>query len=194
MSRRERGAVLWFTGLSGAGKSTLAEAIAPRLRAEGKKVESLDGDVVRTHLSKGLGFSREDREVNVARIAFVAHLLQRNGVFVLVSAISPYRATRAAARELAAPDFVEIHVAAPLEACIKRDVKGLYAKAIAGEIKEFTGITDPYEAPESPELTLDTSAMSIEEGVSRIVHRLRDLGFLEQSSVVSRQSSGREGL
>jgi adenylyl-sulfate kinase len=176
--------VLWFTGLSGAGKSTLAEAIAPRLRAEGKKVESLDGDVVRTHLSKGLGFSREDREVNVARIAFVAHLLQRNGVFALVSAISPYRATRAAARELAAPDFVEIHVAAPLEACIKRDVKGLYAKAIAGEIKEFTGISDPYEAPESPELTLDTSTMSIEEGCSRILHRLRDLGFLTAESTV----------
>jgi adenylylsulfate kinase len=190
MSRRDRGAVLWFTGLSGAGKSTLAEAIAPKLRAEGKKVESLDGDVVRTHLSKGLGFSREDREVNVARIAFVAHLLQRNGVFALVSAISPYRATRAAARELAAPDFVEIHVAAPLEACIKRDVKGLYAKAIAGEIKEFTGISDPYEAPESPELTLDTSTMSIEEGCNRILHRLRDLGFLAAESTPPLESRG----
>jgi len=194
MSRRERGAVLWFTGLSGAGKSTLAEAVAPRLRAEGRKVESLDGDVVRTHLSKGLGFSREDRELNVARIAFVAHLLQRNGVFVLVSAISPYRSMRSAARELSAPDFVEIHVAPPLEECIKRDVKGLYAKALAGEIKEFTGISDPYEAPESPELTLDTSSISVEDGVHRIVQRLRDLGFLDQSSVVSRQSSGREGL
>ena len=193
MSRKERGAVLWFTGLSGAGKSTLAEALAPQLRAAGKKVELLDGDIVRTHLSKGLGFSREDRELNVARIAFVAHLLQRNGVFVLVSAISPYRATRAAARELIAPDYVEIHVAAPLEECIRRDVKGLYKKAISGEIKEFTGISDPYEAPESAELTLDTSAMSIEEGVSRIIHRLRELSFLSESAVGSRQSAGSEG-
>jgi adenylylsulfate kinase len=180
MSRKERGAVLWFTGLSGAGKSTLAEAVAPVLRAEGKKVESLDGDVVRTHLSKGLGFSREDRELNVARIAWVAHLLQRNGVFVLVSAISPYRSMRDSARELIAPDFVEIHVAPPLEECIKRDVKGLYAKAMSGEIKEFTGISDPYEAPERPELTLDTSQMSIEQGVSRIVERLRELSLLSE--------------
>lgn len=184
MSRKERGAVLWFTGLSGAGKSTLAEAVAPRLRAEGKKVELLDGDIVRTHLSKGLGFSREDRELNVDRIAFVAHLLQRNGVFVLVSAISPYRATRQRARDVITPDFVEIHVAAPLEECIRRDVKGLYAKAISGEIKAFTGISDPYEAPESAELTLDTSAMSIEEGVSRIIHRLRELSFLASDRVV----------
>lgn len=182
MSRKERGAVLWFTGLSGAGKSTLAEAVAPRLRAEGKRVESLDGDVVRTHLSKGLGFSREDRELNVTRIAWVAHLLQRNGVFVLVSAISPYRSMRSAARELIAPDFVEIHVAPPLEECIRRDVKGLYAKAMSGEIKEFTGISDPYEAPEHPELTLDTSKLSIEEGVSRIVERLRELSLLERNT------------
>jgi adenylylsulfate kinase len=180
MSRKDRGAVLWFTGLSGAGKSTLAEAVAPRLRALGKKVEMLDGDVVREHLSKGLGFSREDRELNVSRIAFVAHLLQRNGVFVLVSAVSPYRATRAAARELIAPDFMEIHVAPPLDECIKRDVKGLYKKAIAGEIKDFTGISDPYEAPESPELRLDTSTMSIEDAVSRIFTRLSELSFLEK--------------
>jgi len=178
MARKERGAVLWFTGLSGAGKSTLADAVAPRLRDEGKKVESLDGDIVRTHLSRGLGFSREDRELNVARIAFVAHLLQRNGVFVLVSAISPYRSMRASARELIAPDFVEIHVAPPLEECIRRDVKGLYQKAIAGEIKEFTGISDPYEPPESPELRLDTSTISVDEGVARVVARLRELGML----------------
>lgn len=178
MSPKERGAVLWFTGLSGAGKSTLAEAVAPKLRAEGKKVESLDGDVVRTHLSKGLGFSREDRELNVARIAFVAHLLQRNGVFALVSAISPYRSMRAAARELVGRDFVEIHVAPPLEECIRRDVKGLYQKALAGEIKEFTGVSDPYEPPEAPELRLDTSRLSVEQGVELVVARLRELGFL----------------
>jgi adenylylsulfate kinase len=140
-------------------------------------VESLDGDVVRTHLSKGLGFSREDRDINIARIAFVAHLLQRNGVLVLVSAISPYRKTREDARALIG-DFVEIHVAPPLEACIQRDVKGLYKKALAGEIKEFTGISDPYEAPENPELTLDTSAITVDEGVTRILDKLRELQFL----------------
>jgi len=182
MSRIERGAVLWFTGLSGAGKTTLADALTPHLKKRGKKVESLDGDVVRTRLSKGLGFSREDRDTNIARIAFVAHLLQRNGVFVLVSAISPYRSTRDAARSLVGRDFVEIHVAPPLEECIRRDVKGLYAKAIAGEIKQFTGISDPYEAPESPELRVDTSAVSVDEGVARIVSRLTELGFLSPSA------------
>ena len=179
MARKDRGSVLWFTGLSGAGKSTLADALAPHLRAAGKKVEALDGDVVRTHLSKGLGFSREDRDTNIARIAFVAHLLQRNGVFVLVSAISPYRNTRDEARKLVGQDFVEIHVAPPLEECIKRDVKGLYKKAIAGEIKQFTGISDPYEAPESPELAIDTSTITVDEGVQRILAKLRELGFLE---------------
>ena len=178
MSRRDRGVVLWFTGLSGAGKSTLADALAPHLLKAGKRVESLDGDVVRTHLSKGLGFSREDRDTNIVRIAFVAHRLQRNGVFVLVSAISPYKNTRDDARKLIS-DFVEIHVAPPLEACIQRDVKGLYKKAIAGEIKQFTGISDPYEAPEHPELALDTSTITVEEGVSRILAKLRELGFLE---------------
>jgi len=180
-SRKERGVVLWFTGLSGAGKSTLAEALEPKLRAEGKKIEALDGDVVRTHLSKGLGFSREDRDTNIARIAFVSHLLQRNGVVVLVSAISPYRNTRDDARKLIG-DFVEIHVAPPLEECIKRDVKGLYAKAIAGEIKQFTGISDPYEAPLNAELTIDTSTVSVEEGVHRILARLRELGFLDEKA------------
>jgi adenylylsulfate kinase len=182
MSRNERGAVLWFTGLSGAGKTTLADALTPHLKRRGKKVESLDGDVVRTHLSKGLGFSREDRDTNIARIAFVAHLLQRNGVFVLVSAISPYKSTRDAARSLVGRDFVEIHVAPPLEECIKRDVKGLYAKAIAGEIKQFTGISDPYEAPLNAELTIDTSTVSVEEGVHRILARLRELGFLDEKA------------
>ena len=181
MARKDRGVVLWFTGLSGAGKSTLADALAPKLVAEGKRVESLDGDVVRTHLSKGLGFSREDRDTNIARIAFVAHLLQRNGVFVLVSAISPYKNTRDDARKLIG-DFVEIHVAPPLEECIKRDVKGLYKKAIAGEIKQFTGISDPYEAPENPELAIDTSAVSVDEGVHRILGKLRELGFLAEQT------------
>jgi adenylylsulfate kinase len=177
MSAKKEGVVLWFTGLSGAGKSTLAEALAPRLVGLGRKVEILDGDVVRTHLSKGLGFSREDRDLNVARIAFVAHLLQRNGVVVITAAISPFRETRDRARELIG-DFVEIHVAPPLEECIKRDVKGLYAKAIAGEIQQFTGVSDPYEEPLSPEIRIDTSRLTVEEGVAHILARLRELGYL----------------
>ncbi len=184
MSKKKDGAVLWFTGLSGSGKSTLAEAVAPRLRAAGKRVEILDGDAVRTHLSRGLGFSREDREINVARIAFVAHLLARNGVFVITAAISPYRATRDEARRLIG-DFVEIHVATPVEECIRRDVKGLYRRAIAGEIEQFTGISDPYEAPLSPELRLDTSTLAVDEGVARILGRLRELGYLEAEGVAT---------
>jgi adenylyl-sulfate kinase len=180
-SKRNSGVVLWFTGLSGAGKSTLADGLVPRLRAAGKKVEVLDGDVVRTHLSKGLGFSREDRDTNIARIAFVAHLLARNGVYVVCAAISPFREARDAARRTIG-DFIEIHVAPPLETCIARDVKGLYAKAIAGEIAQFTGISDPYEEPLSPELRLDTSALTVDEGVTRILSTLRDLGYLDATS------------
>src|ERR1700678_4451841 len=151
MSKKKEGVVLWFTGLSGAGKSTLAECLEPKLKAAGKKVEILDGDVVRTHLSKGLGFSREDRDTNIARIAFVAHLLQRNVVVILVAAISPFRETRDAPRRLIG-DFVEVHVAPPLDECIKRDVKGLYKKALSGEIQQFTGVRDPYEEPLAAEL------------------------------------------
>jgi adenylyl-sulfate kinase len=178
MSKKKDGVVIWFTGLSGSGKSTLAEAVAPKLRAHGKKVEVLDGDVVRTHLSKGLGFSREDRDINVARIAFVAHLLARNGVVVITAAISPFRETRDKARALIG-DFVEVHVAPPLDECIKRDVKGLYKKAVAGEIEQFTGISDPYEDPLAPELRIDTSAVSVDEGVARILAKLRELGYLD---------------
>ncbi len=181
MSKKKEGVVLWFTGLSGAGKSTLAECVEPKLRALGKRIEILDGDVVRTHLSKGLGFSREDRDTNIARIAFVAHLLARNGVVVMVAAISPFRETREKARELIG-DFVEIHVAPPLEECIKRDVKGLYKKAIAGEIKQFTGISDPYEDPLSPEIKIDTSRGSVEEGAARVIAKLRELGYLESDA------------
>ncbi len=175
------GLVVWLTGLSGAGKTTLADALAPRLRAAGKRVELLDGDVVRTHLSKGLGFSREDRDANIARIAFVAHLLQRNGVYVLVSAISPFRSARDAARALIAPRFFEVHVAPPLEACIARDVKGLYKKALAGEIANFTGVSDPYEDPTTPELRLDTSALTVGEGVEALLGALAARGLLERA-------------
>jgi adenylylsulfate kinase len=181
MSKQRSGVVVWFTGLSGAGKTTLADALAPELRAAGKRVELLDGDVVRTHLSKGLGFSREDRDTNIARIAFVAHLLARNGVFVLVAAISPFRSARDAARATIG-DFIEVHVAPPLEACIERDVKGLYKKAIAGEIPQFTGVSDPYEEPLHPEVRLDTSALSVADGVTRIVEALRAGGYLDAGS------------
>ena len=175
----KEGVVLWLTGLSGSGKSTLAEAVAPKLRTLGKRVEFLDGDVVRTHLSKGLGFSREDRDTNIARIAFVSHLLARNGVVVIVAAISPFRETRENARKLIG-DFVEVHVAPPLAECIKRDVKGLYAKAMAGEIQQFTGVSDPYEEPLDPEVKIDTSQGSVEEGANKILAKLRELGYLEQ--------------
>jgi len=176
MSRNRDGMVIWLTGLPSAGKSTLAQAVAPRLRASGKRVEVLDGDVVRQHLSTGLGFSREDRDTNVARIAFVAHLLARNGVAVIVAAISPFREARDHARALIG-DFVEVHVAPPLEECIRRDVKGLYARALAGEIPSFTGISDPYEEPLSPELRIDTSVVSVAHGTMRILSKLNELGY-----------------
>jgi adenylyl-sulfate kinase len=182
VKNNDEGLVVWFTGLSGAGKTTLAEALVPRLRAEGVRVELLDGDVVRTHLSKGLGFSREDRDANVARIAFVAQLLQRNGVYVLVSAISPFRSTRDAAREIVGRRFFEVHVAPPLEACIGRDVKGLYKRAIAGEIPNFTGISDPYEEPLAPELRLDTSALTVGDGVEALVDAFVARGLLARAA------------
>ena len=177
-STKTNGAVLWFTGLSGAGKTTLSEALVPRLRAAGKKVEVLDGDLVRLNLSKGLGFSREDRDLNVARIAFVANLLARNGVVVIVAAVSPFRAARDEARKAIGPGFVEIHIAPPLEECIRRDVKGLYKKALSGEIAQFTGVSDPYEEPFAPEVRVDTSVVSIEEGVQQIEAHLRAIGLV----------------
>ncbi|WP_394822352.1 adenylyl-sulfate kinase [Pendulispora albinea] len=183
------GAVVWFTGLSGAGKSTLAEALLPRLKAAGKKVELLDGDIVRTHLSKGLGYSREDRDLNVARIAFVSHLLARNGVFVLVAAISPFREARDRARATIG-DFVEVHVAPPLDECIKRDVKGLYERALAGQIPQFTGVNDPYEEPLAAEVTLDTSALTVAQATSRILIKLRELGYLEESELARAEAPG----
>jgi adenylyl-sulfate kinase len=178
---RERGVTIWLTGLSGAGKSTLAEALGARLVALGRRVEVLDGDAVRTHLSKGLGFSREDRDTNVRRIGYVAHLLTRNGVFVITAAISPYRETRAWCRDTIG-DFVEVYLDVPLAVCAARDVKGLYKRAEAGEIPAFTGVSDPYEAPESPELALPTHTLSVEACVARIVERLADLGYLPPSA------------
>lgn len=180
LTRRDRGVVVWLTGLSGAGKTTITDALVPELRAAGRRVEVLDGDVVRAHLSKGLGFSREDRDTNVARIAFVAQLLARNGVVVVVAAVSPYRQAREDARR-AIGDFVEVHVATPLEACVSRDPKGLYKKALAGEIPSFTGVSDPYEPPLAPELVLDTSASDVGISVARVKAKLVDLGYVEEA-------------
>lgn len=174
---RARGVTIWLTGLSGAGKSTVAEALGARLRALGRRVEVLDGDAVRTHLSKGLGFSREDRDTNVRRIGYVAHLLTRNGVFVITAAISPYRETRGWCRQTIG-DFVEVFVDVPVEVCAARDVKGLYKQALAGEIPAFTGVSDPYEPPEAPEVTLPTHELPLEACVSRVLARLGDLGYL----------------
>jgi adenylyl-sulfate kinase len=163
------GLTLWFTGLSGAGKSTIAEIVEAELRGRGHRVEVLDGDVVRTNLSKGLGFSKEDRDTNIRRIAFVADLLSRNGVVAITAAISPYREIRDEARELMGGRFVEIHVKASVEECARRDVKGLYEKAFRGEIKEFTGVSDPYEAPLDPEITIDTEAQTVEESAATVL-------------------------
>jgi adenylylsulfate kinase len=177
-ANRERGCVLWFTGLSGSGKTTIAQEVENELLGAGVPVEILDGDVVRENLSKGLGFSKEDRDINIRRIAFVAHLLQRNGVFVITAAISPYRRVRHEARAMI-KDFVEIYADAPLEVCEERDVKGLYAKARAGEIKGFTGIDDPYEAPEAPEITCHTDTETVQESARKVMDRLIELKYIE---------------
>jgi adenylyl-sulfate kinase len=167
-----RGLVLWFTGLSGAGKSTIAGIVGRELEERGAIVDYLDGDVVRQHLSRGLGFSKEDRDTNIERIGWVASRIARAGGTVIVSAISPYAETRAKARgmaEDAGAGFVEIHVATSVEECARRDVKGLYAKAFAGELPEFTGVSDPYEAPESPELRVDTEGRSPEDSAHDVL-------------------------
>ena len=171
----ELGATLWFTGLSGAGKSTIAGIVEDDLRERGFRVEVLDGDVVRTNLSKGLGFSKEDRDTNIRRIAFVADLLSRNGVVAITAAISPYREIRDEARELMGDRFIEIFVKASVDECARRDVKGLYEKAFKGEIKEFTGVNDPYEEPTAPELVLDSETHSPEESAALVVAKLEEL-------------------
>jgi adenylyl-sulfate kinase len=174
-----KGFCLWFTGLSGAGKSTIAEIAGVELEKRGVLVDHLDGDVVRTHLSKGLGFSREDRDTNILRIGFVAKLLVRHGAGVMVAAISPYRETRDMVREMIGDQFIEVFVATSLEECERRDVKGLYAKARSGEIKEFTGISDPYEAPLNAEIVVETEGRTPEESAAFLVARLEELGVLE---------------
>jgi adenylylsulfate kinase len=175
------GFTLWFTGLSGAGKTTIAELVRHELEARGHQVEWLDGDVVRTHLSKGLGFSKEDRDANIERIGWVASRLTRHGAAVIVSAISPYAETRAKARDLVEEfgPFVEVHVAASVEECARRDVKGLYEKAFRGELKEFTGVSDPYEEPEGPELRIDTEEHEPSESARIVLDKLEELGLVE---------------
>lgn len=175
---KRRGVTVWFTGLSGAGKTTISKAVAEELRSQGYLVELLDGDIVRQNLTKGLGFSKEDRDENIRRIGFVAHLLTRNGVIVLVSAISPYREIR---QEVKAKigDFIEVFVNAPLEICEQRDVKGLYKKARSGEIKHFTGIDDPYEIPTNPDVECHTDIETEAESIAKVWQKLKASGYLD---------------
>jgi adenylyl-sulfate kinase len=176
-----QGFTIWLTGLSGAGKTTLTNAILPQLRERGVKVEVLDGDEVRTNLSKGLGFSKEDRDANIRRIGYVARLLSRNGVGVIAAAISPYRDIRDEVRQSVDADgarFVEIYVKTPLETLIERDVKGLYKKALAGEIKQFTGVSDPYEEPLNPELVIESDKETVEQSSAKIIVVLEALGLI----------------
>jgi len=174
---RPGGFTLWFTGLSGSGKSTIAHLVGPELDRRGLVVEYLDGDNVRTHLSKELGFSKEDRDTHIDRVGWVASRLTRQGGAIIAAAISPYEATRRAARQMVdeVGTFVEVYVKASVEECARRDVKGLYEKAFRGEIKEFTGVNDPYEEPTDPELVLDTEAHTPDESAALVVAKLEEL-------------------
>ena len=176
------GFTVWLTGLSGAGKSTLATRLEAELRRRGHRVELLDGDVVRTNLSKGLGFSREDRDANIRRIGFVAKLLSRNGVATIVAAISPYRAVRDEVRAEIGR-FVEVYVSCPLQELVRRDVKGLYARALRGEIDNFTGVSDPYEPPPSPEVVVQTDRETVDQSLAKILAALNERGYSRPPAV-----------
>lgn len=176
---QQKGFTLWFTGLSGSGKSTIAERVALKLERKDIPVEILDGDVVRTHLSKGLTFSREDRDENIKRVGFVCQILSRHGVAVIASVISPYREARDYNRQRI-KNFVEVYTRCPVEVCESRDLKGLYQKARSGEIKGFTGVDDPYEPPLNPEVTCKTDVESVEESVDKVIKKLEELGYLSQ--------------
>ena len=186
MNAIDKGFTLWFTGLSGSGKSTLATYLLPKLREAGKKVEILDGDEVRENLSKGLGFSKEDRDTNIRRIGFVANLLARNGVVSITAAISPYKDIRNEVRAKAQAPFIEVYVECPIDVLEERDTKGLYKKAKAGIIKNFTGVSDPYEAPENPEVVCDTSKESIEQSAEKILVYLRKRGLVPEAASARR--------
>jgi adenylyl-sulfate kinase len=187
----QQGFTLWFTGLSGSGKTTLARAVEAILRERGLKVEVLDGDVVRTNLSAGLGFSKEDRDINIKRIGFVCKLLTRNGVVAIGSAISPYREVREFLRQDIGR-FVEVYCECPLEVLIERDVKGLYRKALEGEIEHFTGVSDPYEEPQNPEVTIHSDLENPEVSVARIVAKLEDLDYIPHSTAAQEQAYSEE--
>jgi adenylylsulfate kinase len=174
-----RGVTIWFTGLPSSGKSTIARVLERRFKQGGLKCELLDGDVVRTNLSKGLGFSREDRDTNIKRIGFVAHLLTRNDVIAIASAISPYREIRDYNRRMIG-NFVEVYVKCSIEECEKRDVKGLFKKARAGEITGFTGVDDPYEEPLLPEVVCDTEKETAEQSAEKVLRKLEELGYLKR--------------
>ena len=174
----QRGFTAWFTGLPCSGKTTIADVVAERLKERGYRVERLDGDIVRKGLTSDLGFSKEDRDENIKRVTFVAKLLTRNGVAVLATFVSPYRSRRAKTREEIG-EFVEVYTRTPVEVCIERDVKGMYKKALAGEISNFTGVDDPYEEPLDPELALDTDKESIEESVGKVLDKLAEIGYIE---------------
>jgi adenylyl-sulfate kinase len=173
----QKGFTLWFTGLSGSGKTTIAKPVEQELRNRGLKVERLDGDIVRQSLTRDLGFSKEDRNKNIERVTFVAKLLTRNGVAVLCSFISPYRERRAKSRQEIG-EFIEVYVECSVEECARRDVKGMYAKAFAGEIKEFTGVSDPYEPPENPEIVCYTAQETLEESAAKIIAYLEEHGYI----------------
>lgn len=188
------GFTVWFTGLSGSGKSTIAEMLYHELQARGLKVEILDGDIVRQNLSKGLGFSKEDRDTNILRIGFVAELLTRNGVATICCPISPYKETRDKCREMIG-DFVEVYVHATIEElAANRDPKGLYKRALAGEIQNFTGISDPYEAPENPELVVDTMVEEPEESLQHVLDKLAELGYIEDPTMLVEGLKEHSGL
>lgn len=180
---KQRGVTVWMTGFSGAGKSTITDALTQRLISEGYDIEVLDGDIMRENLTKGLGFSKEDRDTNIRRIGFVAELLTRHGVIVIVPVISPYRAIREEMREKIG-NFVEVFVNAPLAVCEDRDVKGLYKKARAGQINGFTGIDDPYEPPTNPEIECRTDLEELSESVDKVWNKLTELGYLGQKVAV----------
>jgi adenylyl-sulfate kinase len=177
----QKGFTIWLTGLSGAGKSTLAQSLVPQLRSRGLKVEVLDGDEVRTNISQGLGFSKKDRDTNIRRIGYVSRLLARNGVAVISAAISPYRKTRDEVRhaiEAEGAQFIEVYVKCPVRVLAERDVKGLYKKALAGEIREFTGVSDIYEEPVEPDVTVETDRQTISESTRKIIEHLEAQGLL----------------